>query len=83
MRPAGHLLTFLFNSLCWCPNQVRAFNDDYFDVAVYDPPTTLTQRHNEVIFEASSTATATAGPMMRVPEGVLAQLRDLYAELFN
>ncbi len=63
--------------------QVRDFNDAYFDVAVYDPPTKLTGRRNEVIFEARSTYTATAGPMMRVPEGVLAQLRHLYAELFN
>ena len=63
--------------------QVRDFNDDYFDLAVWDPPTKLTQRRNEVIFEASSTATAAAGPMMRVPESVLAQLRKLYAELFD
>lgn len=67
--------------------QVRNFVDTYFDLAVYDPPTKLTGRRNEVIFEAGSglipDSTNVDNPFASIPTSLLAHLRALYAELFH
>ena len=64
------------------PIQVRNFVDKHFDLAVYDPPTKLTSRRNEVIFEAGS-GLIPDNPFMSIPDGFLARLRAVYAELFH
>jgi hypothetical protein len=64
---------------------VRNFHDTFFDLAVYDPPTKLTGRRNEVIFEAGSglIPDSNKNPFDSIPTGLLAHLRALYAELFH
>ena len=65
---------------------MRNFHDTYFDLAVYDPPTKLTGRRNEVIFEGGSglIPDVTVGnPFASIPTSFLANLRALYAELFH
>lgn len=64
-------------------DNVRNFVDKHFDLAVYDPPTKLTNRRNEIIFEAGS-GLIPDNPFMRLPhQGFLTSLRALYANLFH